>query len=123
MSQNREEEEQVVRPPRQLFQRPQPVQPAPRRLIPVEFHTQMTNQQFNDQYRHQPEAPSPVSSNQSASVQQTNNEIIQNVLDLAMNRIRNSNAEYRNAVLTSAHIRVTNRALNEPSPFMPLLGF
>jgi hypothetical protein len=87
----------------------------------VEFHTQMTNQQFNDQYRHQPEAPSPVSSSQS--VQQTNNEIIQNVLDLAMNRIRNSNAEYRNAVLTSAHIRVTNRALNEPSPFMPLLGF
>jgi hypothetical protein len=73
----------------------------------------MTNQQFNDQYR--PEAP--------PSVQQTNNELIQNVLDLAINRIRNSNSEYRNAVLTSAHIRVTNRALNDPSPFLPLLAF
>jgi len=40
-----------------------------------------------------------------------------------MTRIRTSNSEYRNAILTSAHIRVTNRALNESQAFMPLLGF
>lgn len=38
-----------------------------------------------------------------------NNELLRTILDMALQRIRNNNQEFSNAVLTRAHIRVVGK--------------
>lgn len=52
----------------------------------------------------------------------TNNELISNILEMALNRIRSNNSDFSNAVLTRAHIRVRGKYFYSLVIFIIIIG-